>query len=472
MAQMVYNNPNILNKRLKQSQRRLRSISGIALAGLVLAITAPKGARGDDSPTSNNNGLESFAKAPDFNSSNARLIKSQIKEMAGRIVIDSQLEVTQPLQVDKKLTFISLSTPTATPSAGHADMWLNNSTKQICTKFDDGSAGCLATGGASGTITSVTAGLGLNGGGASGGVTVGLSTPITSSYIPDYISATSVAVATAAVASATTTLRSTFNTYTSTVSVVLTAIGVSTAAIAVDTGTFLTKSSATASYIANSTLAETKTLNVSSGTLTNLNTTTLKFADGTTQTSAAAGFASVTATQTWSGLNTFVSSTTFTYVSVSSVTNSSSTQVAGFQSYQLLYSSTVFDVTGTSITTLGTFVPTKTAVTFTPRRASSRVEVSYSGALATNSGSVSDAFATIFRNSTNIVTAPTPVLCQCNVNSAIENACTCSGTYIDVPNTASALTYTVEIAAQTAGTQTIWNAAGTVGTITVKEWSY
>jgi hypothetical protein len=237
---MVYNKTNT-------SKKHLRNLTRIGLAWLVLSILAPKGSHSEDSPTPVNNGLESspsglasFPQAPDFNSGRARLIKSQIKEMAGRIVIDSQLEVTQPLQVDKKINFVSLSTPTATPSSGHADLWLNNGAKALCAKFDDGSAGCLGISSSAGGVTSVTAGLGLTNNGTTGAVAVGLSTPIVSSYIPDYISATSVAIATAAVASATSTLKTTFNTYTSTVSLVITSIGVSTAAIAVDTGTLKT----------------------------------------------------------------------------------------------------------------------------------------------------------------------------------------------------------------------------------------
>ncbi len=106
------------------------------------------------------------------------LAKSPIKEMAGRVIVDAQLEVTQPIQIDKKLNFVALSTPTATPSTGHADLWLNNGAKQLCTKFDDGTTACLSSGGASGTITGVTAGTGLTGGGTTGSITVALSTPV------------------------------------------------------------------------------------------------------------------------------------------------------------------------------------------------------------------------------------------------------------------------------------------------------
>ncbi len=211
----------------------------VALAGLALSILAPKGATAEGSPTQETKALET----KDKGLQGQRLQKSQLKEMAGRLISDAQLEVTQPLQVDKKIVFVGLSTPTATPSTNHADMWLNNTAKQICTKFDNGSSGCLSTGG----ISSIVAGLGLTGGGSSGTVTVALSTPITSSYIPQYISSTTVALATA-------TLQTQIS------------------AIAVDTGTFLTKSSATATYLNTSIAAVTYAALAATQTFTGSNT--------------------------------------------------------------------------------------------------------------------------------------------------------------------------------------------------------
>lgn len=108
---------------------------------------------------------------------------SRIKTLGGQVLLDGRVETTQSHQFDNRLEPVGISTPTATPKTNHAYLWLNNTAKQLCTKYDDGSSGCLSAGGAAGTITGVTAGLGLSGGGTSGTVTINLSTPITNSYI-------------------------------------------------------------------------------------------------------------------------------------------------------------------------------------------------------------------------------------------------------------------------------------------------
>ena len=112
-----------------------------------------------------------------------KLVKSQVKELGGLILLDGRVEATQSLQVDKYIDLVGISTPSATPAANHSALWLNNNSKQLCTKFDDATVGCLATGSAAGTITGVTAGTGLSGGGVSGAVTLNLITPISNSYI-------------------------------------------------------------------------------------------------------------------------------------------------------------------------------------------------------------------------------------------------------------------------------------------------
>lgn len=195
----------------------------------------------------------------------------------------------------------------------------------------------------------------------------------------------------------------------------------------------------------------------------------------------------------YQGAPTLISSATFTTITVSSNTilpgatfyqgaaidmsnapsvNASTYTILGTQLYGIFQSSTVFDQTGSSATTLSTFIPTKTAVTLTPKRASSRIEVSFSGVLQTANGATSAAYATIFRGSTNIVSGTLPQLCIADDNSAVAILSGCSATVIDMPGTASPVTYTVEIRGTNPGTVTTWNPNGETATITVKEWSY
>lgn len=212
--------------------------------GLVLPVIAL-----EDSPTSNKNGSVPVYKYP------------SIKDLAGRLLLDSYVEATKGIQTNRYIEFVGISTPTATLSSNHAQLWLNNGSKQLCTRFDDGSSACLAAGGGIGTITSVTAGLGLTGGGASGGVTLSLSTPIANSYID---------------------------------------------------GSSITKRGDNVIFL-QSTLQSGATFFVSSGTASNLNTTTLKFADGTSQTTASSAGSFINNTSTLqSGATFYVSSGTVT----------------------------------------------------------------------------------------------------------------------------------------------------------------
>lgn len=70
--------------------------------------------------------------------------QTQIKYLAGKVLVDSTLEVTGVGQFDKNIELVAISTPTYTLAANHADLWLNESAKKLCTRFDDGSSGCLA----------------------------------------------------------------------------------------------------------------------------------------------------------------------------------------------------------------------------------------------------------------------------------------------------------------------------------------
>lgn len=106
---------------------------------------------------------------------------NRIIQQGADILMDGSAHVTGAVRSDKWFELINKSTPT-TPSANHARLFLNNSSKLVCAIYDNGSTNCFA-GGVAGSITGVTAGLGLTGGGIAGNVTLYLSTPIPNSYI-------------------------------------------------------------------------------------------------------------------------------------------------------------------------------------------------------------------------------------------------------------------------------------------------
>lgn len=98
-----------------------------------------------------------------------------IKDLSGKLLLDGSVETTGVHQFDKYADFIGVSSPTATPKTNHAYLWLNNGTKQLCTKFDNGSQSCISV--TSNTVAGVGAGLGINVSGITT-YTVGLSTPV------------------------------------------------------------------------------------------------------------------------------------------------------------------------------------------------------------------------------------------------------------------------------------------------------
>lgn len=345
--------------RLNVRSVALRVFAAMAFAGLVLPLQAAYAADLADSPTSLNNGLESSDRPLGRNVIN----QSRIKELGGRLVLDAYTEVTQGLQIDKYVDIVSVSTP-STPASGHIKLFSNTASNQIMASFSDGTTQVLgASTGGVGTITGVTAGLGLTGGGTTGTVTLYLSTPITSSYIPDYLSATTAGSTYLTQSSATAT-------YLQSSSATTTYLNSTTAG-----ATYLTKSSATATYpqltsgvllnvvvdgssitkqgnifngntqlvqttsggllpvLSGANLTALTAANISSGNLGTLvkassvsasvvgvlqlsatgsaGATTFLRGDNTWGTPAGTGDVVTTSTQTFSGGNTFLSSTTF-----------------------------------------------------------------------------------------------------------------------------------------------------------------
>lgn len=100
---------------------------------------------------------------------NSRPLK-RAYELGGRLFVDEAIEGTQAIQADKWYEWVGVST-VSTPSTGHAKVFLSSSTHLLNVSFDNGSITALG----GGTITGVTAGVGLLGGGTSGSVTINLS---------------------------------------------------------------------------------------------------------------------------------------------------------------------------------------------------------------------------------------------------------------------------------------------------------
>lgn len=118
----------------------------------------------------------------------------RIYDEGGRLLIDNTLEVTGAIQADKWFDLRSITQP-STPSVKHSKLFLDSSNSRVCVLYDTGIEDCFSN--STGTINSLTAGLGLTGGGKAGDLTISLSTPIPNSYIPALSSiATSTAILT------------------------------------------------------------------------------------------------------------------------------------------------------------------------------------------------------------------------------------------------------------------------------------
>lgn len=140
------------------------------------------------------------------------------------------------------------------------------------------------------------------------------------------------------------------------------------------------------------------------------------------------------------------------------------------QAYMILYSSTSYDVPGSSATVSGAFVPTKTSITLTPKSTSSRIEITVTGSLLSSNGAGTSAVATVFRNSTNIGGASGMCTVGGGAASAYRSPCTMS--LIDIPATTSPVTYTVYMLSTSGSTSITWSTTGETTTMTVKEWAY
>lgn len=105
---------------------------------------------------------------------------TRLYENGAEGIYDGSLHVTGAVRTDKELELVAKSSITI-PSTNHAKVYLSSTTEQICTLFDNNTTTCI--GGTVGTITGVTAGLGLTGGGTSGTITINLSTPIANASI-------------------------------------------------------------------------------------------------------------------------------------------------------------------------------------------------------------------------------------------------------------------------------------------------
>src|SRR6266436_5240013 len=67
--------------------------------------------------------------------------QSRINENGAEVILDGSLHTTGASRTDKFFENVGVSTP-STPSLKHSRTWLNSTTHQLCTIFDDGSTSC------------------------------------------------------------------------------------------------------------------------------------------------------------------------------------------------------------------------------------------------------------------------------------------------------------------------------------------
>ena len=122
--------------------------------------------------------------------------------------------------------------------------------------------------------------------------------------------------------------------------------------------------------------------------------------------------------------------------------------------------------TSSTATTNNTYTVTALTANITPTSSSHRIKITVTGSLRTANGAAADAFATLARGGTNILTATGFVEVSATAGIAINPTSCC---YIDSPASTSALTYAVYIKNDDNATSVSWNAGGQTSTIILEE---
>ncbi len=155
-----------------------------------------------------------------------------------------------------------------------------------------------------------------------------------------------------------------------------------------------------------------------------------------------------------------------------STLNYSTASIAGNQVYGIFYSSMVC-VTASSSTTSSAYVPTNSTITITPKRTTSRIEIDATGVVSTTSGLTDGVNLSLFRGATNLAAASsTPIMAIYDPDVGGLSVGSLSMHFIDLPNSTSALVYTVQIHGDGGGGTVTWNRSNVLSCISVKEWGY